>query len=346
MARFFKSDNTAPVAPEILAAIGAANTGFARGYGDDDWSLRLDDRFSELFERRVNIFPVSTGTAANSLALATLVPPYGAILTHEESHIVRDECGAPEFISGGARLVLMPGAGAKVTPQVLEATLAANPTSVHTVQPRALSLTQATELGTVYSPAELQALCTLAHSRGLAVHMDGARFANAVAGVGCSPAELSWRAGIDVLSFGATKNGALTAEAVVFFGRDRVADFEFRRKRAAHLLSKMRFVSAQLLAYLDDGLWLRLAGRANALAQRLAVAAGPLLMHPVQANELFLHIGDAGAAGLRSLGFEFYDWGASGSGEARLVVSWNQPEEDVDALCVSLAKLAAGASVR
>lgn len=216
IARYFKSDNTAPVAPEILAAISAANTGFARGYGDDDWSLQLDDRFSELFERRVKVFPVSTGTAANSLALATLVPPYGAILTHEEGHIVRDECGAPEFMSGGARLILMQGAAAKVTPKTLEATLAANPTSVHTVQPRALSLTQATELGTVYSPAELQALCTLAHARGLAVHMDGARFANAVACVGCSPAELTWRVGIDVLSFGATKNGALTAEAVVF----------------------------------------------------------------------------------------------------------------------------------
>jgi len=346
MARYFKSDNTAPVAPEILAAIGAANTGFARGYGDDEWSLRLDDRFSELFERRVKVFPVSTGTAANSLALATLVPPYGAILTHEEGHIVRDECGAPEFMSGGARLVLMQGAGAKVTPQALEATLVANPTSVHTVQPRALSLTQATELGSVYSPAELQALCTLAHARGLAVHMDGARFANAVAGVGCSPAELTWRAGVDVLSFGATKNGALTAEAVVFFDLDRVADFEFRRKRAAHLLSKMRFVSAQLLAYIEGGLWLRLAGRANALAQRLAAAAGPLLMHPVQANELFLRIGDGGAAALRALGFEFYDWGASGSGEARLVVSWNQPEEDVDALCIALARLAAGAPLR
>jgi len=344
MARYFKSDNTAPVAPEILAAISAANTGFARGYGDDDWSLQLDDRFSELFERRVKVFPVSTGTAANSLALATLVPPYGAILTHEEGHIVRDECGAPEFMSGGARLILMQGAAAKVTPKTLEATLAANPTSVHTVQPRALSLTQATELGTVYSPAELQALCTLAHARGLAVHMDGARFANAVASVGCSPAELTWRAGIDVLSFGATKNGALTAEAVVFFDLERIADFEFRRKRAAHLLSKMRFVSAQLLAYLDHGLWLRLAGRANALAQRLAAAAGPLLMHPVQANELFLRVGDAGAAELRARGFEFYDWGASGSGEARLVVSWNQPEEDVDALCGALARLAEGAS--
>jgi len=346
MARYFKSDNTAPVAPEIIAAISAANTGFARGYGDDNWSLQLDDRFSEIFERRVKVFPVSTGTAANSLALATLVPPYGAILTHEEGHIVRDECGAPEFMSGGARLVLMQGAGAKVTPEALAATLAANPTSVHTMQPRALSLTQATELGTVYSPAELQALCTLAHARGLAVHMDGARFANAVVGLGCSPAEITWRAGIDILSFGATKNGALTAEAVVFFDCERIADFEFRRKRAAHLLSKMRFVSAQLLAYLNQGLWLRLAGRANTLAQRLAAAAAPLLMHPVQANELFLRVGDAGAAALRASGFEFYDWGASGSGEVRLVVSWNQPEEDVDALCAALAKLTAGASSR
>lgn len=338
MAMYFKSDNTAPVAPEILAAISAANHGYARGYGDDDWSAQLDARFSELFGREVRVFPVSTGTAANTLALATLVPPYGGILTHEEGHIVRDECGAPEFMTGGARLMLMQGAGAKVTPAAIDALLTANPTSVHTVQPRALSLTQATELGTVYTPVELQAITQLAHSRGLVVHMDGARFANAVASLGCSPAAVTWQAGIDVLSFGATKNGALTAEAVVFFDPGRVSDFELRRKRAAHLLSKMRFVSAQLLAYIDDGLWLRLAGRANSLAARLGAAAGPLLMHPVQANEVFVRIGERGAARLRALGFEFYDWGASGSGEARLVVSWNQPEQHVDALCEALAK--------
>jgi threonine aldolase len=340
MARFFKSDNTAPAAPEILAAIAAANHGYARGYGDDPWTARLEQRFTEIFECPLRVFPVATGTAANALALATVVPPYGAILTHEEGHIVRDECGAPEFMTGGARLLLLQGSDAKVTSAAIEAALAANPTSVHTVQPRALSITQATELGTVYTPAELREITALAHARSLLVHMDGARFANAVASLGCSPADVTWRAGIDVLSFGATKNGALAAEAVVFFDTGRVGDFEFRRKRGAHLLSKMRFVSAQLLAYLEDGLWLRLAARANTLAGRLAAAAGPLLMHPVQANEVFVRIGETGAATLRGLGFEFYDWGAAGSGEARLVVSWDQPEDDIDVLCNALATLA------
>ena len=339
MARYFKSDNTAPAAPEILEAIAAVNRGYARGYGDDDWSARLDARFSELFEKRVRVFPVATGTAANTLALATFVPPYGAILTHEEAHIVRDECGAPEFMTGGARLILMEGAGAKVTPDTIERTLAANPVSVHTVQPRALSITQATELGRVYSADEVRALAAIARPRGLAVHMDGARFANAVASLGCAPAEITWRAGVDVLSFGATKNGALTAEAVVFFDPDRVADFEFRRKRAGHLLSKMRFVSAQLLAYLENDLWLRLASRANTLAKRVGEAAGAALMQPVEANEIFVRIGVSGAQRLRESGFEFYDWGAEGSGEARLVVSWDQSEEDIVELCAALTAL-------
>ena len=341
MARYFKSDNTAPVAPQILEALGAANDGFARGYGDDALSGQLDARFSALFERPVRVFPVTTGTAANALSLATLLPPYGAVLTHSEGHIVRDECGAPEFMTGGARLMLVEGADAKVTPAALEAVLDANPTSVHTVQPKALSITQATELGTVYRPQELTDLCSLAHARGLAVHMDGARFANAVASLGCSPAEATWRAGVDVLSFGATKNGAMAAEAVVFFDTERIADFEFRRKRAAHLISKMRYISAQLLAYVQDDLWLTLAARANHLAARIGTAAGRVLLHPVEANEIFVRIGESSAARLREAGFEFYDWGAARSGEARFVVSWNQPEEDVEALCSALRALPA-----
>jgi threonine aldolase len=287
----------------------------------------------------VRVFPVATGTAANSLALATLVPPWGAILAHEGAHVVRDECGAPEFMSGGARLLLVPGADGKLTPAALRTALADNPATVHTVQPRAISLTQATELGTVYRPAELAAIGALARERGLALHVDGARFANAVAFLGCHPAELSWRAGVDVLSFGATKNGAFGAEAVVFFHPDRIADFELRRKRAGHLLSKMRFVSAQLLACLDGDLWLRNATRANALAQRLAVAAGPLLRHPVEGNEVFIAADAARLARLRAGGFEFYDWGPENCGEARLVVGWDQPEEDVDALEAALRAL-------
>jgi len=251
MGRYFKSDNTAAIAPELLAAISAANDGYASGYGDDAWSRRLDARYTQLFEHDVRVFPVISGTAANALALATLVPPYGAVLTHSEAHIVRDECGAPEFMSGGARLILIDGPGAKLTPQSIERTLAANPTAVHTVQPRAVSITQATELGTVYTPAEVRALADCAHANGLALHMDGARFANAVAALGCAPADVTARAGVDVLSFGASKNGAMSAEAVVFFDTTRVADFELRRKRAGHLISKMRYVSAQLLAYVE-----------------------------------------------------------------------------------------------
>jgi threonine aldolase len=339
MSRYFKSDNTAAASPAILAAIAAANHGPARAYGDDAWTARLDAAFGALFDREVRVFPVATGTAANSLALATLVPPWGAILAHEGAHVVRDECGSPEFMSGGARLLLVPGAAGKLTPAALRTTLADNPATVHTVQPRAITLTQATELGTVYRPAEVAAIGAVARERGLALHVDGARFANAVAFLGCHPAELTWRAGVDVLSFGATKNGAFGAEAVVFFDPARVADFELRRKRAAHLLSKMRFVSAQLLAYLEDDLWLHNAARANALARRLGVAAGPLLRQPVEGNEVFIAADAARLARLRAAGFEFYDWGPEGSGEARLVVSWDQPEEDVDALVLALELL-------
>lgn len=336
--RFF-SDNTATACPEILAAIQEANRGLEKAYGDDPWTRRLDAVFGEFFGKEVRVFPVATGTAANALALSTLTPPYGAVFAHEEAHVIRDECGAPELFSGGARLVPVPGAGGKLSCPNLSAALDANPPSVHTLQPAAVSLTQLTELGTAYRPDEIAALAELAHRRGLKVHMDGARFANALVHLGCDPADITWRAGIDVLSFGATKNGALTAEAVVFFDADCVRDFELRRKRAGHLLSKSRYVSAQLLAYVETGVWRRNAERANALAQRIAGAAGRALMHPVEGNEVFLALGTGGKAKLRAAGFEFYDWGPEASGEARLVVSWDQPEEDVDALCAALKNL-------
>jgi threonine aldolase len=242
-------------------------------------------------------------------------------------------------MTGGARLQLLPGAGAKLTPEALLRGIAENPTAVHTVQPRAVSISQATELGTIYTPDELKALSATAHANGLLLHMDGARFANAVASLGCKPAEASGASGVDVLSFGATKNGALAAEAVVFFDPARAADFEFRRKRAGHLFSKMRYVAAQWLAYLEDDLWLRLAARANAHARRIGEAAGALRLEPVEANEIFVRPGAAGIAALRAQGFEFYDWGAEGSGEARFVVSWDQTDEDVDALCTALGAL-------
>ena len=331
----FYSDNTATICPEILAAIVAANQGAQKAYGDDPWTQRLDAAFGEYFGTPVRAFAVVSGTAANSLALATLSPPYGAVFAHEEAHIVRDECGAPEFFSGGARLVLVPGEHGKLTPARLAAALDETPPSVHSVQPAALSLTQATELGTSYRPAEIAALCELAHARGLHVHMDGARLANSLAFLGSAPAEVTWRAGIDVLSFGATKNGALAAEAVVFFKSELVRDFELRRKRAGHLLSKSRYAAAQLLAYLESGVWLRNATHANALAQQLGKAAGRKLLHPVEANEVFVSLGAAGKQRLRAAGFEFYDWGAENRGEARFVVSWDQSEKSVAALCAA-----------
>ncbi|HEY0766914.1 MAG TPA: beta-eliminating lyase-related protein, partial [Steroidobacteraceae bacterium] len=222
--RFF-SDNTATACPEILAAVRDANHGLAQAYGDDDWTARLDGCLSAFFGTEVRCFAVATGTAANALSLATLSPPYGAIFAHQEAHIACDECGAPGFFSGGAQLALLQGEHGRLLPATLAAALAARPVDVHCVQPAALSLTQATELGTAYRSEQIAQLCQLAHGRGLKVHMDGARFANAVAFLGCHPGDISWRAGVDVLSLGATKNGALAAEAVVFFERTLVRDF-------------------------------------------------------------------------------------------------------------------------
>jgi threonine aldolase len=335
----FLSDNTGTACPEILAALTEANQGLVEAYGKDGWTRRLDDCLSTYFAAPVRAFPVATGTAANSLSLATLSPSYGVIFAHEEAHIANDEAGAPGFFTGGAQLSLLQAPDGKVTRDVLAAALDAHPASVHTTQPTVLALSQATELGTAYRPEELTAICQLAHNRGLKVQMDGARFANAVAFLGCHPGDVTWRAGIDVLSFGATKNGALTAEAVVFFDPDLVRDFELRRKQSGHLLSKARYVSAQLLAYVDSGLWLRNATRTNALAQKIGKAAGEQLMHPVEANEVFVALGQERKQALRQLGFEFYDWNTAGSGQARFVVSWDQREEDVLALCAALERL-------
>lgn len=336
--RFF-SDNTGSASPEILAALAEANHGLVPAYGNDPWTQRLDDTLSGYFGQAVRAFPVATGTAANSLSIATLTPSYGVVFAHEEAHIANDEAGAPGFFSGGAQLSLLQGPDAKVTPQILAAALDAHPTSVHTTQPTVLSISQATELGTTYRPNELSALCGLAHERGLKVHMDGARFANSIAFLSCHPGDVTWRAGVDVLSFGATKNGALAAECVVFFDTRLVRDFELRRKQSGHLLSKTRYVSAQLLAYVESGVWLHNAKRTNDLAQRIGRAAGKRLLHPVEANELFLDLGQERRQALRSAGFEFYDWGAASAGQARVVVSWDQREDDVEALCKALRSL-------
>ncbi|HWW80707.1 MAG TPA: beta-eliminating lyase-related protein [Steroidobacteraceae bacterium] len=336
--RFF-SDNTGTASAEILAALSDANHGLVSAYGNDPWTRRLDDCLSAYFGTQVRAFPVSTGTAANSLSLATLTPSYGVIFAHEEAHIANDEAGAPGFFSGGAQIELLQAPDGKVTHAALAAALEAHPVSLHTTQPTALALSQATELGTSYRPEELGALCKLAHDHGLKVQMDGARFANAVAFLDCHPGDVTWRAGVDILSFGATKNGALAAEAVVFFDTTLVRDFELRRKQSGHLLSKSRYVSAQLLAYVESGVWLRNARRTNDFARKIGRAGAELLMHPVEANEVFLALGQERKQTLRQAGFEFYDWNAASSGETRFVVSWDQREEDVLALCAALEKL-------
>jgi threonine aldolase len=334
----FLSDNTASVSPEILAAIEAANYGLAAPYGEDECSARLDRSLSAFFGAEVRAFAVITGTAANALSLATISPPYGAIFTYQEAHVVTDECGAPGFFSGGAQLALLPGEHGRLQPAALAAALAA-PVDLHRVQPAALTVTQATELGTVYRAAQLSELAALAHAAGLKVHMDGARLANALEFLGCRPADITWRVGVDVLSFGATKNGALAAEAVVFFDTSLVRDFELRRKRAGHLLSKSRYIAAQLLAYVESGVWQRNAQRTNRLAQSIGHAAGAALLHPVEANEVFVQLGVEPRRALRAAGFEFYDSGPESAGAARFVVSWDQPEADVASLCAALARL-------
>jgi threonine aldolase len=337
--RFFKSDNTAAVSPEILAAIAEVNHGAVMAYGADAWSARLDAVFGKFFETEVRVFAVSSGTAANSLAIATLCPPWGTVLTHAEAHIERDECGAPEFFTGGAKLSLVGGAGAKIAADDLRARLAWFEPHVHGVQPRMLSITQATERGAVYSPREIRALADIARERRMAVHMDGARFANALVALEVSPAELSWKAGVDVLSLGVIKNGGMNAEAVVFFDPARVGDFEYRRKRAGQLACKGRYASVQLTSYLETGLWRRNAERANRLAAKIAAAAPQLLSEPFATNQVFMKLGDERIAQL-SREFGFYPWGPTGSGEARFVCSWDTPDEDVDALCAALRAVA------
>jgi threonine aldolase len=333
--RFF-SDNAAAACPEALAAIAEANR-LDTAYDGDAWSRRLDDAFSELFETRVTALWVSTGTAANALALAALCPPFGSIVCHRDAHIQNDECGAPEFYTSGAKLLLGDGAGAKLDPASVSALLDTVRSDVHQTQPAALSITNATEYGLVYSPEETGALGELARSRRLGFHVDGARFANAVVSSGGSPADLTWRAGVDALSFGFVKNGGISAEALIFFGDEHRQATLYRRKRAGHLLSKGRYLAAQILAMIADGVWLRNAGAANDMAARLAEAAGPgRLVLPVEANEVFLKVRPDEAQKLRDQGFDFYDWGP---GEARLVTAWDSDPAHVEALAAALRAL-------
>lgn len=332
--RFF-SDNAAAAHPAVLDALHAANT-LDTAYDGDVWSKRLDGAFSELFETEVRALWIATGTAANSLALAALCPPYGGVVCHRDAHINVDECGAPEFFTHGAKLLLADGEGAKLTPGAVEAVCAGIRNDVHQVQPRTLSITNATEYGRVYTPDEVAALGEVAKRGGLGFHMDGARFANAVAHLGCSPADLTWRGGVDALSFGFVKNGGMNAEALVFFRPELAEATLYRRKRAGHLFSKGRYLAAQILAMLDKDVWLDNARAANRGAALLGRAAGGRLVHPVEANEVFLRVSADEAAKLRALGFDFYDWGV---GEARLVISWDQDEAAIRPLAEAIAAL-------
>jgi threonine aldolase len=334
----FTSDNITGAAPEILTAIARANEGTVVSYGGDPYSVSLERLAEAMFERPVTIVPVATGTAANALCLSVLARPFEAIYCHATAHLMTDECGAPEFYTAGAKLLGLPTRDGRLRPsQLAQAVEFARSMGVHHVQPAAVTVSQATEWGTIYSNDALTALAAQAHRLGLKVHMDGARFANAVARLGCTPAEATWKAGVDILSFGATKNGALAAEAIVVFDPALAGELAFRRKRSGHLWSKMRFLSAQLCAYLTDDLWLRHARQANAMADRLAAGLagipGARLAQPVEANELFVVLPERVTARLRERGFGFYDWPApeaESSTVARLVTSYDMSASDID----------------
>lgn len=331
--RQFLSDNAAAVHPRVWDAMRAADEADAP-YDNDALSRRLDEAFGALFEREVTVLWVATGTAANCLALATLCPPHGGVVCHREAHIEVDEAGAPGFYLHGAKLILADGAGAKLTPDDVRAAIDPIRDDVHQVQPHALSVTQASEYGRSYRPEELNALGALAKSRGLGFHVDGARFANAVAFLGCTPAQAAGPC--DALSFGCVKNGGMSAEAIVFLDPAAAALARYRRKRAGHLQSKGRFLAAQLLAMLDRDLWLDNARAANAAASEIADACGERLMHPVEANELFVRLTAAERDALRGKGFGFYDWGEDA---ARFVTAWNTREEDARTLADAIAAL-------
>jgi threonine aldolase len=335
----FSSDNAAGVHPAVMAAVQAAAGPEPVGYDGDRWSARLDAAFSALFETEVRAFAVPSGTSANALGLAACVPPWGGVLCHEQAHVEVDEAGAVGFYAAGASLMLVPGARGKLTVDALEAVMARRRGDVHQVQAAAVSLTQATEAGTVYTPDEVAAIAAFAKARGLRVQMDGARFANAVAHLGCSPADVTWRAGVEVLSFGCIKNGGMSAEALILFAPDLAATVPVRRKRAGLMPSKGRFAAAQLLAMIEDGVWLQNAAAANWGAAALAAAVPGRLLQPVQANEVFLALTPAERAVLRGQGFSFYDWELEGPDAARFVVRWDQDPGVIAALAGALAAL-------
>ncbi len=331
--RQFLSDNAAAVHPMVWEAMRAAD-GADAPYDNDALSRALDERFSDLFGRPAWALWVVTGTAANCLALATMVPPHGGVVCHREAHIEVDECGAPGFFTHGAKLLLADGEGAKLTVEAVERVVAPIRDDTHQVQPHALSLTQASEYGLVYTPAEIAALVTHARGRNFGLHIDGARFANAVAHLGCTPAEAC--GAVDALSFGCIKNGGMGADAIVFFDQAAADLARYRRKRSGHLQSKGRFLAAQIIALLEGDLWLDNGRAANSAAAEIAGSCGERLLHPVEANELFVRLTAAEREALRAHGFGFYDWGADA---ARFVTAWNTRSEDAEALARAIASL-------
>ncbi|MBT0653880.1 threonine aldolase family protein [Geomobilimonas luticola] len=341
-ARFqFASDNYAGICPEAWQSMDEANRGYASSYGDDPWTARACEKLRELFETDCEVFFVFNGTAANSLALAALCKSYHSIICHEMAHVETDECGASEFFSNGTKVLLVPGNDGKIDLSAVEHTIKRR-TDIHYPKPRALSITQSTELGTVYSAAELQAIGDFARQYGLRVHMDGSRFANAVASLGVAPKELTWKAGVDVLCFGGTKNGMAVGEAVVFFNRELANEFDYRCKQAGQLASKMRFLAAPWIGMLENGAWLRNASHANNCARQLADGLkgipGITLAHPCQANAVFLELSPPIAEGLHSRGWHFYSF--IGTGGARLMCSWETRTEDVEAFVSDARELA------
>ncbi|HVP67744.1 MAG TPA: low specificity L-threonine aldolase [Anaeromyxobacteraceae bacterium] len=339
--RQFASDNYAGICPEAWSAAAEANVGHAPAYGEDPWTTRAADLLRELFETDCEVFFVFNGTSANSLALASLCQSYHSILCSETAHVETDECGAPEFFSNGTKVLTVAGRDGKVDPAGVE-WMVRRRSDIHYPKPRAVSLTQATELGTVYTPDELKAIWAKAKSYHLRIHMDGARFANAVASLGCAPKEITWQAGVDVLCFGGTKNGMGCGEAVVFFDRELAREFDYRCKQAGQLASKMRFLAAPWVGMLESGAWLENARRANAMAELLHALVreipGVKVLYPRQANSVFLELPRAARAGMHDRGWKFYDF--IGWGGARLMCSWDTTEEDVRAFARDLAELA------
>ncbi|MDB6171685.1 MAG: Threonine aldolase [Chthoniobacteraceae bacterium] len=329
--RHFASDNYSGICPEAWEAMEEANHGHSRSYGDDPWTLRATNLLRDLFETDCEVFFVFNGTAANSLALASCCQSYHSILCHELAHVETDECGAPEYFSNGTKLLLLPGENGKIAPAGIEATVKRR-TDIHFPKPRAVSVTQATEVGTVYKPDELKAIWSKTKALDLKLHMDGARFANAVASLGVAPKEITWQSGVDVLCFGGTKNGMALGEAVVFFNRTMAREFEFRCKQAGQLASKMRFLSAPWVGMLKDGAWLRHASHANAMAQlmesKLREIPSVKILFPREANAVFAELPLAAIQALHAQGWLFYTF--IGAGGCRLMCTWDTQPEDIE----------------